>query len=91
MSTLAPCLACPFTVEAPVVAGPLAVFPLIADRRPSLHYVSLTEALTQGATLTELPQGEGLHLIASAPQNHLGRGVGQKVEHAGLILVAEGG
>jgi hypothetical protein len=61
MSTLAPRLASSFTVEAPVIAGPLAVFPLIADRSPSLHYVSFTEAVTQGATVTELPQGASVN------------------------------
>jgi hypothetical protein len=61
MSTLAPRLASSFTVEAPVIAGPLAVFPLIADRSPSLHYVSFTEAMKQGATVTELPQGASVN------------------------------
>jgi hypothetical protein len=61
MSTLAPRLACPFTVAAPVIAGPLAVFPLIGDRSPSLHYVSFTEAVTQGATVTELLDGASVN------------------------------
>jgi hypothetical protein len=61
MSTLAPRLASPFTVEAPVIAGPLAVFPLIADRSPSLHYVSFMQAVTQGVTVTELPQGASVN------------------------------
>jgi hypothetical protein len=61
MSRLAPRLVSSFTVEAPVVVGPLAVFPLIADRSPSVHYVSFTEAVTHGATVTELPQGASVN------------------------------
>ena len=40
MPTLAPHLAVEMTVAAPTVVGSLVVFPLIADRSPSVRYVS---------------------------------------------------
>jgi hypothetical protein len=45
----------PFTVERPAVAGPLAVFPLIADRGPKVNYLGFAEAIPHGASVTELP------------------------------------
>jgi hypothetical protein len=38
MSTPAPHLAAQIIVAEPTVVGPLAVFPLIADRSPSVRY-----------------------------------------------------
>src|SRR5690348_6524271 len=54
MRTLAPHLAAQITVAEPTVVGPLAVFPLIADRSPSLCYVSFAEARQRGAAVKEL-------------------------------------
>ena len=54
MPTLAPHLAAQITVAAPTVVGPLAVFPLIADRVPTVRYVSFAEAAQRGATVKEL-------------------------------------
>jgi hypothetical protein len=54
MPTLAPHLASHITVAEPTVVGPLAVFPLIADRSPSVRYVSFAEAVQRGATVKEL-------------------------------------
>ena len=54
MPTLAPHLAVQITVAEPTVVGSLAVFPLIADREPSVRYVSFAEAVQQGATVKEL-------------------------------------
>lgn len=51
----------PFTVERPDVVGPLAVFPLIADREPALPYLAFQAAVTQGATLTELGGGASVN------------------------------
>jgi hypothetical protein len=55
--TLAPHLATQITVAHPTVVGPLAVFPLIANREPSVRYVSFAEAVGQGATVKELAGG----------------------------------
>jgi hypothetical protein len=57
MPTLAPHLAVQITVAEPTVVGPLAVFPLIADREPSVRYVSFAEAVQRGATVKELDRG----------------------------------
>src|ERR1700683_4752683 len=57
MPTLAPYLAVQITVAAPTVVGSLAVFPLIADREPSVRYISFAEAVQQGATVKELGSG----------------------------------
>ena len=54
MSTLAPHLAAQITVAEPTVVGPLAVFPLSADRSPSVRYVSFAEAVQRGAVVKEL-------------------------------------
>ena len=57
MPTLAPHLAVEITVAEPTVVGSLAVFPLIADREPSVRYISFAEAVQQGATVKELDGG----------------------------------
>jgi hypothetical protein len=57
MPTLAPCLAAQITVAEPSVVGSLAVFPLIADRDPSVRYVSFAEAVQRGASVKELEGG----------------------------------
>ena len=57
MSTIAPQRAVRFTVQAPVVAGPLTVFPLVAAGSPVLHFVAFADAVGLGATVTELPDG----------------------------------
>jgi hypothetical protein len=68
MPTLARHLAAQITVAAPTVVGPLAVFPLIADRAPSVHYVSFAEAVQRGAAVKELPGGASVNdLIVSNP------------------------
>ena len=54
MPTLAPHLAVEITVAAPTVVGSLAVFPLIADREPSVRFISFAEAVQQGVTVKEL-------------------------------------
>ena len=61
MPTLAPHLAAQITVAEPTVVGPLAVFPLIADRSPSVRYVSFAEAVQQGATVKELGGGASVN------------------------------
>ena len=61
MPTLAPHLAVEITVAAPTVVGSLAVFPLIADREPSVRYVSFAEAVQQGATVKELGGGASVN------------------------------
>ena len=61
MSTLAPHLAAQITVAEPTVVGPLAVFPLIADRSPSVRYVSFAEAVQRGATVKELGGGASVN------------------------------
>ena len=61
MPTLAPHLAVQITVAEPSVVGSLAVFPLIADREPSVRYVSFAEAVQSGATVKELPGGASVN------------------------------
>lgn len=61
MSTLAPHLAAEITVAEPTVVGPLAVFPLIADRSPSVRYVSFAEAVQRGAAIKELGGGASVN------------------------------
>jgi hypothetical protein len=61
MPTLAPHLAAQITVAEPTVIGPLAVFPLIADRSPSMRYVSFAEAVKRGATVKELEAGASVN------------------------------
>ena len=61
MPTLAPHLAAQITVAEPTVVGPLAVFPLIADRSPSVRYVSFAEAVQRGATVKELGGGASVN------------------------------
>src|ERR1700761_6554198 len=68
MPTLAPHLAVQMTVSAPTVVGSLAVFPLIADREPSVRYISFAEAVQQGATVKELDGGPSVNdLIVHNP------------------------
>ena len=61
MPTLAPHLAVQITVAEPTVVGSLAVFPLIADREPSVRYVSFAEAVQRGATVKELDGGASVN------------------------------
>ena len=61
MPTLAPHLAVQITVAEPTIVGPLAVFPLIADRPPSVRYVSFAEAVQRGATVKELGGGASVN------------------------------
>src|SRR5947209_4834323 len=61
MPTLAPHLAVEMTVAAPTVVGSLAVFPLIADREPSVRYVSFAEAVQHGASVKELGGGASVN------------------------------
>jgi hypothetical protein len=61
MRTLAPHLAAQITVAEPSVVGSLAVFPLIADRSPSVRYISFAEALQRGATVKELSGGASVN------------------------------
>ena len=61
MPTLAAHLAAEITVADPTVVGPLAVFPLIADRSPSVRYVSFAEAVQRGATVKELGGGASVN------------------------------
>jgi hypothetical protein len=61
VTTLAPHLAAEITVADPTVVGPLAVFPLIADRSPSVRYVSFAEAVQRGATVKELGAGASVN------------------------------
>src|ERR1700740_2294923 len=61
MPPLAPHLAARITVEEPTVVGSLAVFPLIADRSPSVRYISFAEAVQQGLTVKELPGGASVN------------------------------
>src|ERR1700735_5009437 len=61
MPTLAPHLAVQITVAEPTVVGPLAVFPLIADREPSVRYISFAEGVQQGATVKELGGGASVN------------------------------
>ena len=68
MLTLAPHLAVEITVDAPTVVGALAVFPLIADRSPSVSYISFADAVQRGATVKELPGGASVNdLIVNNP------------------------
>jgi hypothetical protein len=68
MLTLAPHLAVEITVAAPTVVGSLAVFPLIADRSPSVRYISFAEAVQRGASVKELPGGASVNdLIVNNP------------------------
>jgi hypothetical protein len=68
MPTLAPHLAVEITVAAPTVVGSLAVFPLIADRSPSVRYISFAEAVQRGMTVKELPGGASVNdLIVHNP------------------------
>ena len=68
MPTLAPHLAVQITVAEPTVVGSLAVFPLIADRAPSVRYVSFAEAVQRGATVKELGGGASVNdLIVHNP------------------------
>ncbi|MGO9903508.1 MAG: ARPP-1 family domain-containing protein [Solirubrobacteraceae bacterium] len=68
MPTIAPHLAVEITVAAPTVVGSLAVFPLIADRSPSVRYISFAEAVQRGATVKELPGGASVNdLIVNNP------------------------
>ena len=41
-------------IAAPDVAGPLSVFPLLADRLPTVRYCSFAAACAKGATVTEV-------------------------------------
>jgi hypothetical protein len=61
MPTLAPHLAARITVAEPTVVGTLAVFPLIADRSPSVRYVSFAEAVQRGAVVKELADGASVN------------------------------
>ena len=61
MPTLAPHLAAEITVAQPTVVGSLAVFPLIADRSPSVRYVSFAEAVQRGAVVKELGGGASVN------------------------------
>src|ERR1700735_336500 len=61
MPTLAPHLAVQITVAEPTVFGSLAVFPLIADREPSVRYVSFADAIQRGATVKELDGGASVN------------------------------
>jgi hypothetical protein len=61
MPAFAPYLAAQITVAEPTVVGPLAVFPLIADRAPSVRYVSFAEAVRRGATVKELGTGASVN------------------------------
>jgi hypothetical protein len=61
MPTLEPHLAAQITVAEPAVVGPLAVFPLIADRSPSVRYVSFAEAVQRGAAVKELGGGASVN------------------------------
>lgn len=61
MPTLAPHLAVQITVAEPNVVGSLAVFPLLADRTPSVRYVSFAEAAQRGATVKELDGGASVN------------------------------
>jgi len=61
MTTLATHLAAQITVAEPTVVGPLAVFPLIADRAPSVRYVSFAEAVQRGAVVKELGGGASVN------------------------------
>jgi hypothetical protein len=64
MPTLGPHLAAQITVAEPTVVGPLAVFPLIGDRSPSVRYVSFAEAVQRGATVKELGSGASVNDLA---------------------------
>jgi hypothetical protein len=61
MSTPVQRLAVQITVGHPSVVGSLAVFPLIADRSPSVRYVSFAEAVRQGASVKELDGGASVN------------------------------
>jgi hypothetical protein len=61
MPTVAPHLAAQITVAAPTVVGPLAVFPLIADRDPNVRYVSFADAMQRGAAIKELGSGASVN------------------------------
>ena len=61
MLTLASHLATKITVAEPTVVASLAVFPLIADRSPSVRYVSFAEAVQRGAAVKELGGGASVN------------------------------
>ena len=61
MPTIAPHLAVQITVAEPSVVGSLAVFPLIADREPSVRYVSFAEAVQRGVAVKELDGGASVN------------------------------
>jgi hypothetical protein len=61
MPTLAPHLAVQITVAEPSHVGPLTLFPLIADRSPSVRYVSFAEAVQRGASVKELAGGASVN------------------------------
>lgn len=68
MPTLAPHLAAQITVAEPTVVGPLAVFPLIADRSPTVRCVSFAEAVQRGAAVKELDGGASVNdLVVNNP------------------------
>jgi hypothetical protein len=68
MPTLAPHLAVQITVAEPSIVGPLAMFPLIADREPSVRYVSFADSVQRGATVKELAGGASVNdLIVHNP------------------------
>jgi hypothetical protein len=68
MPTLAPHLATQITVAEPDIVGSLAVFPLIADRSPSVQYLSFAEAVQHGANVKELAGGASVNdLVVQNP------------------------
>ncbi|MGO9792427.1 MAG: ARPP-1 family domain-containing protein [Solirubrobacteraceae bacterium] len=68
MPTLAPRIAVQITLAEPSIVGSLAVFPLIADRSPSVRYVAFAEAVQQGATGKEMGGGGSVNdLIVHNP------------------------
>lgn len=54
---LADQLAAPLTVAHPDIVGALCVFPLIADRAPTLDYVAFAEGRRRGVAIKELAAG----------------------------------
>jgi len=54
---LADQLATPLTVADPDIVGALCVFPLIADRAPTLDYVAFAEGRRRGVAIKELAAG----------------------------------
>lgn len=68
--TLAEKLHAPLEVCRPVVAGSLAVFPIIAPRRPRTHYVTFAAAqgAHDGVAVTELDEGASVgDLVVTNP------------------------